>query len=114
MMCRYRLYQWRAGMAPKFVDYANVVKEFHRLPLERYELTCEGERDGDGGWNTLDELYYYFHCANPEGFEGSPISGGNLVLLEADGEKTLWFFDAEGPKQLGIPSDWESMMDTPL
>lgn len=63
-----------------------------RFPSELYEPVFDGEVDADG----LEEVYYIFNMAHPEGYRGRSLSVSDVVEIQAPEDSSFYFCDSIG------------------
>ena len=79
-----------------FSDYAYA--SLFRLTESRYDKIYEAQAGADD--YTLDRIYYKFNVARPGDFRGHSMSMSDVVVLNIDGEKTAWYCDQIGFKEI--------------
>ena len=79
-----------------FSDYAYA--SLFRLTESRYDKVYEAQAGEDD--YTLDRIYYKFNVNHPADFRGHSLSMSDVVVLNIDGEKTGWFVDRIGFKEV--------------
>ena len=79
-----------------FSDYAYA--SLFRLTESRYNKVYETQAGSDD--YTLDQIYYKYNVNHPEDYKGHSLSMSDVVVLNIDGQRTAWYCDRIGFKQV--------------
>ena len=79
-----------------FTDYA--FASLYRLTESRYDKVYEAPAGPDT--DTLDKLYTKFNIDHPADFKGHSMSMSDVVVLNDNGQRTAWYCDSFGFRQL--------------
>lgn len=77
-----------------FVSYDRMMKytKGGGLDINRYDLVFDGEVNAA----TLEDVYYIFNCAHPEGYRGRSLSVSDVVYVDTDTETRCYYCDTFG------------------